>query len=303
MEEIRDRRVPGESEEGMKDRVVTTNALATFEGKKVRKTWHNDRWYFSVIDIIFALTGSTEPKRYWSDLKRKLIKESGNNETYEKIVRLKMTAEDGKKRLTDTADVETMFRIIQSIPSPKAEPMKQWLARVGYERLQEYEDPSLAVDRARKYYKKLGRPDEWIEQRLLGQETRNKLTDYWDEHEIKEGREYAILTDIIHKEWSDLTVRKHKELKGLRRQNLRDHMTEAELIFTALAELSTRQIAEHDNAVGLKENKIAARNGGRVAKKARKDLEQRTGQKVISKASFLNKKSEIEEYLAKAKKE
>ena len=197
------------------------NALIAFESKEIRRVWLNDRWYFSVIDIIFALTGSTEPKRYWSDLKRKLSKESGNNETYEKIVRLKMTAEDDKKRLTDTADVETMFRIIQSIPSPKAEPVKQWLARVGYERLQEYEDPSLAVERARKYYKKLGRSDEWIQQRILGQTTRNELTDYWSNHEIKEGKEYAILTDIIHKEWSDMTVKQHKDLKNLNNQNLR----------------------------------------------------------------------------------
>ena len=262
-------------------------ALATFEGKKVRKTWHNDRWYFSVIDIIFALTGSNEPKRYWSDLKRKLSKESGNNETYEKIVRLKMTAEDGKKRLTDTADTETLFRIIQSSPSPKAEPMKQWLARVGYERLQEYEDPSLAVERARKYYKKLGRSDEWIQQRILGQTTRNELTDYWSNHEIKEGKEYAILTDIIHTEWSDMTVKQHKNLKNLNNQNLRDHMTTAELVFTALAELSTRQVAEHDNATGMAENKKAAKEGGGIAKKARKELEQRTGQKVISDANFL----------------
>jgi len=268
--------------------------LVTFESKKIRKEWHNDRWYFSVIDIIFALTESAEPKRYWSDLKRKLRKESGNEEPYEKIVRLKMTAEDGKKRLTDTADTETLFRIIQSIPSPKAEPMKQWLARVGYERLQEYENPSLAVDRARSYYKKLGRSDEWIQQRILGQTTRNELTNYWSEHEIKAGKEYAILTDIIHKEWSEMTVQEHKKLKNLDRQNLRDHMTTAELVFTALAELSTKQLAEKDNATGLKENKIAAKAGGNIAKKARKELEQQTGTKVISSDNFLKKNSEIE---------
>ena len=241
--------------------------LVAFESKKIRKEWHNERWYFSVIDIIFALTESAEPKRYWSDLKRKLRKESGNEEPYEKIVRLKMTAEDGKKRLTDTADTETLFRIIQSIPSPKAEPMKQWLARVGYERLQEYENPSLAVDRARSYYKKLGRSDEWVQQRILGQTTRNELTNYWSEHEIKAGKEYAILTDIIHKEWSEMTVQDHKKLKNLDRQNLRDHMTTAELVFTALAELSTKQLAEKDNATGLKGNKIAAKAGGNIAKK------------------------------------
>lgn len=268
--------------------------LVTFESKKIRKEWHNERWYFSVIDIIFALTESAEPKRYWSDLKRKLRKESGNEEPYEKIVRLKMTAEDGKKRLTDTADTETLFRIIQSIPSPKAEPMKQWLARVGYERLQEYENPSLAVDRARSYYKKLGRSEEWIQQRILGQTTRNELTNYWSEHEIKEGKEYAILTDIIHKEWSEMTVQEHKKLKNLDRQNLRDHMTTAELVFTALAELSTKQLAEKDNATGLKENKIAAKAGGNIAKKARKELEQQTGTKVISSDNFLKRKKKIE---------
>lgn len=268
--------------------------LVTFESKKIRKEWHNERWYFSVIDIIFALTESAEPKRYWSDLKRKLRKESGNEEPYEKIVRLKMTAEDGKKRLTDTADTETLFRIIQSIPSPKAEPMKKWLAKVGYERLQEYENPSLAVDRARSYYKKLGRSDEWIQQRILGQTTRNELTNYWSEHEIKAGKEYAILTDIIHKEWSEMTVQEHKKLKNLDRQNLRDHMTTAELVFTALAELSTKQLAEKDNATGLKENKIAAKAGGNIAKKARKELEQQTGTKVISSDNFLKKNSEIE---------
>jgi len=272
----------------------TNQELVTFESKKIRKEWHNEKWYFSVIDIIFALTESAEPKRYWSDLKRKLRKESGNEEPYEKIVRLKMTAEDGKKRLTDTADTETLFRIIQSIPSPKAEPMKQWLARVGYERLQEYENPSLAVDRARSYYKKLGRSDEWIQQRILGQTTRNELTNYWSEHEIKAGKEYAILTDIIHKEWSEMTVQEHKKLKNLDRQNLRDHMTTAELVFTALAELSTKQLAEKDNATGLKENQIAAKAGGNIAKKARKELEQQTGTKVISSDNFLKRKKEIE---------
>ena len=198
-----------------------------------------------------------------------------------------MVAADGRMRATDAADVETMFRIIQSIPSPKAEPVKQWLAKVGYERIKEYEDPSMAVDRARSYYKKLGRSDEWIQQRMLGQDTRNKLTDYWSEHEVEKDREYAILTNIIHKEWSDLTVQEHKELKGLKQQNLRDHMSEAELIFTALAELSTRQTAERDNATGLEENKIAAKTGGKVAKEARKIYEKQTGQKVVSGTNFL----------------
>lgn len=265
-------------------------AVTTFENKKIRKEWYNDRWYFSVVDVVAVLIEKDyqSARKYWNKLSERLKKE-GASESVTKCHQLKMVASDGKRYKTDAADTETMFRIIQSIPSPKAEPMKQWLARVGYERLQEYEDPSLAVDRARKYYKKLGRPDEWIEQRLLGQETRNKLTDYWGGHEVKKGVDYAILTNIIHKEWSDLTVQKHKELKGLKRQNLRDHMTELELIFTALAEASTRQIAEHDNATGLEENKIAAKEGGGIAKKARRELEEKSGQKVVSDSNFLTK--------------
>ncbi|MCR4555195.1 MAG: Bro-N domain-containing protein [Alphaproteobacteria bacterium] len=271
-------------------------ALATFEGKKVRKIWHDEKWYFSIIDIVGILTESTEPRRYWSDLKRKLTEESENEELYEKIVQLKMISSDGKKYKTDAADTETLFRIIQSIPSPKAEPIKLWLARVGYERIQEYEDPSLAIDRAKEYYKKHGRTEEWIQQRILGQTTRNELTNYWNGHEIKEGIEYAILTDIIHKGWTDMTVKQHKDLKNLKNQNLRDHMTTPELVFTALAEISTKQVAEHDNATGLKENKIAAKEGGHIAKKAREELEARTGTKVISSSNFLdqNKPKKIE---------
>lgn len=269
--------------------------LVTFESKKIRKEWHNERWYFSVVDVVSVLIEKDyqAARKYWKVLKGRLDKE-GANQVVTNCYQLKMTAEDGKKRLTDTADTETLFRIIQSIPSPKAEPMKQWLAKVGYERLQEYENPSLAVDRARSYYKKLGRSDEWIQQRILGQTTRNELTNYWSEHEIKEGKEYAILTDIIHKEWSEMTVQEHKKLKNLNRQNLRDHMTTAELVFTALAELSTKQLAEKDDAIGLKENKIAAKAGGIIAKKARKELEQQTGTKVISSDNFLKKNSEIE---------
>lgn len=269
--------------------------LVTFESKKIRKEWHNDRWYFSVVDVVSVLIEKDHQsaRKYWNKLSERLKKE-GANESVTKCHQLKMVAADGKRYKTDAADTETMFRIIQSIPSPKAEPMKQWLAKVGYERLQEYENPSLAVDRARSYYKKLGRSDEWIQQRILGQTTRNELTNYWSEHEIKAGKEYAILTDIIHKEWSEMTVQEHKKLKNLDRQNLRDHMTTAELVFTALAELSTKQLAEKDNAIGLKENKIAAKAGGNIAKKARKELEQQTGTKVISSDNFLKRKKEIE---------
>ena len=241
---------------------------------------------FSIIDVISVLTGTANPRRYWSDLKRKL-KTEGANELYEKIVQLKLVSTDGKKYNTDCADVETLLRIIQSIPSKKAEPVKQWLAKVGYERMKEMADPSTAIDRARETYKKLGRSEKWIQQRMTGQETRNKLTDYWKDHEIKEGEEYAILTNIIHQEWSGLSVKEHKNLKGLKSQNLRDHMSEAELIFTALAELSTRQVAESENATGMEENKQAAIKGGKVANRAKEDFETTTGQKVVTGENFL----------------
>ena len=206
---------------------------------------------------------------------------------YEKIVQLKLTASDGKKYNTDCADVETLLRIIQSVPSKKAEPVKQWLARVGYERMKELADPSTALDRARDIWQKQGRSEKWIQQRMSGQETRNKLTDYWAEHGIEESNEFAILTNIIHQEWTGLTVKEHKQLKNLKSQNLRDHMSEAELIFTALAELSTRQIAESENATGLSENKKSAKRGGNIAKQAREKLELETGKKVVTGENFL----------------
>ena len=198
-----------------------------------------------------------------------------------------MVAEDGKMRMTDAADPETILRIVQSVPSPKAEPIKLWLAKVGYERMQDMADPARSVDRARQFWQQRGRSQKWIQQRMMGQETRNKLTDYWKDHEIKKEEEYAILTNIIHQEWSDVTVKEHKKIKGLKTQNLRDHMSEAELIFTALAELSTRQIAESVDATGMKDNKIAGIKGGRIAKKARLELEAKTGKKVVTGESFL----------------
>jgi hypothetical protein len=190
-------------------------------------------------------------------------------------------------RETDCANTQNLLRIIQSIPSPKAEPFKQWLAKVGYERLQEINDPSQSIDRARENWQKLGRSEKWIQQRMTGQETRNKLTDYWQESGVKKGDEFAALTNIIHQEWTGLTVKKHKDLKGLKSQNLRDHMSEAELIFTALAELSTRQIAETDEAKGLQENAVASIKGGAVAKNARKELEAKTGKSVVTGENFL----------------
>jgi hypothetical protein len=198
-----------------------------------------------------------------------------------------MTAVDGKQRETDAATAEALLRLVQSVPSPKAEPIKLWLAKVGYERMQEMADPSRSLDRARETWQKHGRSEKWIQQRMTGQETRNKLTDYWSDHDIKQGEEFAILTNIIHQEWAEVSVKSHKKLKGLQDQNLRDHMSEAELIFTALAELSTRQIAESVAATGMKENESAAKVGGGIAKKARVELESKTGKKVVSAESYL----------------
>jgi hypothetical protein len=199
----------------------------------------------------------------------------------------KLKAADGKMRETDVADTKTLLRIIQSIPSPKAEPFKQWLAKVGYERMQEISEPSLSLDRARENWKKVGRSEKWIQQRMTGQETRNKLTDYWKETGVKKAEEFALLTNIIHQEWTGLSIKKHKEIKGLKTQSLRDHMNEAELIFTALAELSTRQIAENNDAKGLQENAKASKKGGKIAKDARIQLEEQTGKKVVSAENFL----------------
>ena len=199
-----------------------------------------------------------------------------------KCDQLKMLAQDGKMRETDAANVETILRLIQSVPSKKAEPIKLWLAKVGYERMQEMADPEKALNRSRSYWQKMDRSEKWIQQRMMGQETRNKLTDYWSKHEVKQGDEYAILTNIIHEEWSALSVKQHKQLKNLKTENLRDHMAEAELIFTALAELSTRAIAESIKSEGLEENKIPSKKGGRIAKNARLELEQKTGKEVVS---------------------
>lgn len=263
------------------------NELKVFENNNIRSVYdeENEKWYFSVVDIIAVLTESKDPATYWRVLKKRL-KEEGN-ETVTSCNGLKMMSKDGKMRKTDALDVEGCLRLVQSVPSPKAEPVKLWLAKVGYERMKEMADPSTAIDRARDTYKKLGRSEKWIQQRMMGQETRNKLTDYWKDHDIKEGEEFAILTNIIHQEWSGLSVKEHKNLKGLKSQNLRDHMSEAELIFTALAELSTRQIAESENATGMAENKVSAKKGGKIAREAREKLELQTGQKVVTDNNFL----------------
>jgi DNA-damage-inducible protein D len=264
--------------------------IKIFENKKVRSQYDAEKeiWYFSIVDIVGILTDQPTVDRarnYWKVLKNRLLKEG--NETVTNCNQLKLEAEDGKLRLTDVGNVEQIFRLIQSIPSPKAEPFKQWLAKVGYERMQEINDPSLSMDRARENWQKIGRSEKWIQQRMTGQETRNKLTDYWKDAGIKEQDEFAMLTNIIHKEWTDLTVKQHKDLKKLKSQNLRDHMSEAELIFTALAELSTRQIAESEQAKGLTENEKASKKGGSVAKNARKELESKTGKSVITEENFL----------------
>lgn len=276
------------------------NEIKLFEQSKIRSVYdeEKDLWYFSVIDVIAILTESERPRKYWSDLKKKLINE-GYIEVSEKIGQLKMLAPDGKMRETDATDAETMLRIVQSVPSPKAEPIKQWLARVGYERMKETVDPALSVNRARENWQKLGHSEKWIQQRMMGQETRNKLTDYWKDHDITSEQEYAILTNIIHQEWSGLSVKQHKNLKGLKSQNLRDHMSEAELIFTALAELSTRQVAENMEAIGMNENKKAARRGGNVAKVAKEKFEEETGQKVVTNENYLPLKSDKKQIKSK----
>lgn len=215
--------------------------IKLFQSKQIRTQWdkEQEKWYFSIVDVVEALTDSKNPQVYWRVLKKRLTKEG--NETVTNCNALKMRAADGKMRFTDVADTQQLLRIIQSIPSPKAEPFKQWLAKVGYERIQEISDPEQSLNRARENWQKLGRSDKWIQQRMAGQETRNKLTDYWKESGVEKSSDFAMLTNIIHQEWTDMSIKQHKDLKGLDRQNLRDHMSEAELIFTALAELSTRQ--------------------------------------------------------------
>ncbi len=266
------------------------NDIKLFEQKKIRSVYDEEKdiWYFSVVDVVSILIEKDyqTARKYWNKLSERLRNE-GADETVTNCHQLKLKAADGKKYLTAVATAETMLRIVQSVPSPKAEPIKQWLARVGYERMKETADPALSIDRARENWQKLGHSEKWIQQRMMGQETRNKLTDYWKEHEITKDEEYAILTNIIHQEWSGLSVKEHKQLKGLKSQNLRDHMSEAELIFTALAELSTRQVAENTNATGMKQNKEAAKVGGNISKRAKEDFEKRTGQKVVTDENYL----------------
>jgi DNA-damage-inducible protein D len=260
--------------------------IALFENKLIRRHYDADTevWHFALVDIVAALTDSTNPTDYLKKLRKRdaaLGDYLGTN-----CPQIAMLV-NGKNRKTLAGTAQHIFRLIQSIPSPKAEPFKQWLAKVGYERLQELNDPSLSMDRARDTWQKQGRSDKWIQQRMTGQDTRNKLTDYWADSGVQKGAEFAMLTNIIHQEWTGLSIKKHKDVKGLKSQNLRDHMSEAELIFTALAELSTRQIAETTQAKGLLQNAKASKKGGTIAKNARKELESKTGKSVITGDNFM----------------
>ena len=255
-----------------------------FEGNHIRSVWDNEKeeWFFSIIDIIGVLTESKNPRRYWSDLKRKMNDEEGAVQLYENIVQLKLESSDGKKYITDVADMQGIFRIIQSVPSPKAEPFKMWLAEVGKERIDEIVDPELIIDRALETYVKKGYTREWINQRLQAIQVRKELTDTWQDHGVKEGREYAILTNEITKAWSGMTTRQYKDHKGLKKQNLRDNMTTTELILNMLAETATKDIANATHPQGLEENKRVAKEGGSIAGDARKSIEVKTGKPVIT---------------------
>lgn len=275
-------------QKGEKKKVGSKKLIALFNDQPVRRVWNEkeEKWYFSVVDVVRILTDSPDARNYWKVLKHRIKKEE-NNQTVTNCNQLKFISRDGKSRLTDAADVETLLRLIQSIPSPYAEPFKLWLAKVGYERMQETIDPELTITRARKNWQMRGHSSKWIEQRMLSIETRNKLTDYWSDHGISKRNEYAKLTNIIHHEWSGLSVKEHKDLKNLEVENLRDHMDESELIFTALAELSTRKIAETEKAEGYDPNDICAHEGGRISGDARQALEKKTGKAVVNPKNFL----------------
>ncbi|MDO8618142.1 MAG: BRO family protein [Candidatus Uhrbacteria bacterium] len=267
-------------------------SIVLFEQKEVRRVWNQQKelWFFSIIDIVQILTGSTIPKRYWTDLKRKLHEEGF--QLYEKIVQLKFMAQDGKKYATDCTDTETLLRLIQSIPSSKAEPFKQWLAKVGYERLKEIEDPEIAIQRAGEYYRKKGYSEEWIAQRMRTIEARHELTNEWKNRGVQKP-EYAILTDDITEAWAGMKTRDYKKLKNLKSQNLRDHMSNLELVLNMLAEASTTEIARKQDVNGFTENRRAAKQGGRIAGSARKQIESRTGTPVITSANFFQKKKTL----------
>ncbi len=269
--------------------------VVLFQERKIRRVWdeEQEKWFFSVIDVIEALTDSTIPRRYWSDLKHKLTAEG--SQVYEKIVQLKFVANDGKKYLSDAADTETVFRVIQSVPSPKAEPFKLWLARVGYERVEEAADPELALQRAMQYYLKRGYSQDWVNQRLKSIEVRKILTDEWRNRGVKGNDEFAILTDDITFAWAGMKTKDYKKFKELKKENLRDNMTNLELILNMLAEATTTEISQVKKPETFEDNRKVARQGGTVAGKARKNIEQKTGKKVITKENHFkilqNKKS------------
>lgn len=271
--------------------------IVVFESKQVRRVWHNEEWWFAVVDVIEVLTESSNPSVYWRVLKKRLLDE-GSDQTVTKCNGLKLKAADGKMRVTDCANTETLFRIIQSIPSPKAEPFKQWLAKVGYERIQEIENPELAAERARQYYRDLGYDEAWIDTRLKSIDTRGRLTDEWKDRGVKEGLEFSILTAEIAKATFGLAPSEHKKVKGLKHENLRDHMNPLELIFTMLGEETTRQEAVDRDALGFEENKEAAIDGGTAAGAALTTYEEKTGKRVVSARNF---KAQIAEAKQKQK--
>jgi len=271
----------------MNTKISTITKIAIFKGKEVRKVIFQNEWWFSVIDVVEALTETDRPRKYWNDLKTRIIKE-GYVELSAKIGQLKLPSADGKLYETDCANTETIFRLIQTIPSPKAEPFKRWLAKVGYERVQEIEDPELATKRTRVLYKAKGYPDSWIEKRMRGIEIRETLTDEWKKRNVGEDREYAILTAEISQATFGMTPSEYKKFKGLKRENFRDHMNDLELIFSMLGEASTTEIAKNKDAQGFVENKQAAKLGGSVAGSARKDLEQKSGKKVSTTRNYLS---------------
>jgi DNA-damage-inducible protein D len=274
--------------------------IVVFQNKKIRRTWHKEEWYFSVVDVVEALTDSSIPKRYWSDLKLKLQEE--NFEPYDKIVQLKLSAEDSKMRLTDCANTENMFRIIQSIPSKKAEPFKQWLAKVGYERIQEIENPELAQDRAKKYYRLKGYPQNWIEKRLRSISIRQSLTDEWKERGIKHKNDFAILTSEISKATFGMTPSEYKKFKNLPKKskaNLRDHMDDLELIFTMLGERVTTELSQKEKPETFDKNKNVAKRGGKVAGDSRIIAEKELNKPITTKHNFLPKKKKQLLYILK----
>ena len=267
---------------------METSKIALFKGNKIRKVIYENEWWFSVIDVVEALTGTDRSRKYWNDLKIKLINE-GDTELSEKIGQLKLASADGKKYLTDCANTETIFRIIQSIPSPKAEPFKRWLAKIGYERVQEIEDPELATKRTRMLYKLKGYSDAWIEKRVRGIAIREELTDEWQKRGAQEKKDYEILTAEISKATFGISPKEYKKLKGLERENLRDHMDDFELIFTMLGERSTTEIHRQENSKGVVKLKKDANRGGNIAGVARKELEKEVGKTIVSKDNYLSK--------------